>query len=38
MVKANQANEDLQSGDPQKAVALYREAIVERPNECAHLL
>lgn len=31
-VKASQANEDLQSGDPQKAVALYREALANDPN------
>jgi len=31
MVKANQANQDLQSGDPQKAAALYRESIAEDP-------
>ena len=32
-VKASQANEDLQSGDPQKAIALYREAIAEDPTD-----
>ena len=31
-VTANQASEDLQSGDAQKAVALYREALTNDPN------
>ena len=31
-VTASQANEDLQSGDPQKAVALYRESLAEDPD------
>ena len=31
-VKANQANADLQAGDPQKAVALYRESLAEDPG------
>jgi len=31
-VKANQANADLQSGDPQKAAALYRESIAQDPG------
>jgi tetratricopeptide (TPR) repeat protein len=31
-VKANQANADLQTGDPQKAVALYRESLTEDPG------
>jgi tetratricopeptide (TPR) repeat protein len=31
-VTANQANEDLQSGDAQKAVALYRQALANDPN------
>lgn len=31
-VKANQANADLQSGDPQKAVELYRESIAQDPG------
>ena len=31
-VTANQANADLQSGDAQKAVALYREALANDPN------
>jgi tetratricopeptide (TPR) repeat protein len=32
VVKASQANQDLQSGDPQKAVALYRDSIAEDPG------
>lgn len=31
-VKANQANADLQTGDPQKAVDLYRQSLVEDPG------
>lgn len=31
-VKANQANADLQAGDPQKAVTLYRESLAEDPG------
>ncbi|HYK37819.1 tetratricopeptide repeat protein [Alloacidobacterium sp.] len=31
-VSASQANQDLQSGDPQKAVALYRASLVNDPN------
>jgi len=31
-VKANQANQDLQSGDAQKAAALYREALANDPR------
>ena len=30
--KANQANQYLQSGDPQRAVSVYREAIAQDPN------
>ena len=32
VVKASEANQDLQSGDPQKAVALYRDSIAEDPG------
>ena len=32
VVKASQANQDLQSGDPQKAAALYRESIAQDPT------
>ena len=32
VVKASQANQDLQSGDPQGAVALYRSSIAEDPG------
>jgi tetratricopeptide (TPR) repeat protein len=32
VVKASEGNQDLQSGDPQKAAALYREAIAADPN------
>jgi superkiller protein 3 len=31
-VSASQANQDLQSGDPQKAVALYRASLANDPN------
>jgi tetratricopeptide (TPR) repeat protein len=31
-VSASQANQDLQSGDPQKAAALYRASLVNDPN------
>lgn len=31
-VKANEANQDLQSGDPERAVALYRESIEADPT------
>jgi len=31
LVKASQANQDLQSGNPQKAAALYRESIAQDP-------
>jgi putative PEP-CTERM system TPR-repeat lipoprotein len=31
-VKANQANADLQTGDPQKAVDLYRQSLAEDPG------
>lgn len=31
-VSASQANQDLQSGDPRKAVALYRAALANDPN------
>jgi hypothetical protein len=32
LVKANQGNEDLETGDAQKALAMYHEAITKDPN------
>jgi predicted Zn-dependent protease len=32
VVKASQGNQDLETGDPQKAVAMYRDALAQDPN------